>query len=73
MVFIHTLHSFAGCNGVRVWICGVVAFGREYVYGKAGVESCRPVSETLAARVVFAQVIDVLNAAYLFKEKNLKK
>ena len=35
----------AGRNGVRVWVCGVVAFGREYVYGKSGVESCRPVSE----------------------------
>ena len=37
----------AGRNGVRVWVCGVVAFGREYVYGKSGVESCRPVSEKL--------------------------
>ena len=53
MVFIHMPHSFAGCNGVRVWVCGVVAFGREYVYGKAGVESCRPVSESFMHLALF--------------------
>ncbi|TRY68691.1 hypothetical protein TCAL_08640 [Tigriopus californicus] len=31
-----------GMNPNGLWICGLVVYGKEYIFSKAGIESCRP-------------------------------